>query len=1138
MNKKKLMSMIVIALIVSIPIYSASVMASFIEITSMHGEDNVEGFLGDVNTGSLTVVVQAAVDNDADLSTSQVRYEGTGPNPLYSSGSPGASFDTCINMGSYFECIFTRSDISSFASKESVEVYLYDDSDLRVGADSEDLYVDSLAPLIEKFDLSPDVVSSGNVTFDLKVKEQLCTNAQICNNKCSDMDRIEISAGSYNKVINFGVVDVVNTTNSTNSTSASLVNCVYNSTFDVSLLGIEPGASSQILSTISAIITAYDVFGQSSSQMASFDIDTTIPSINNLEITAGGSLVTDVSNSSIAVEVSVVVSGDNLDVDSVYADLHELNVNAPSSYYGMAASCSSTGTDAYTCRWSIDLLLNSSAAPSIRINASDTNGNIGYATLTASSIDYDATGPNVNSITTNYQSLGDYYLGLENNKIEVELTEEGIGLYDGNIILDLSSVGASQMSPDSCNVTSNSLWTCYYSDVVASNEGVQEISVVSTSADDLGNKIVGSVNQNVTVDLTFPSYVSHNIDNLASDAIDGIIKTGDSLYIKMNISEANQIVNAYADFSAIIDGANAVAPDDGCTNESNIWSCTWTTTPIDISGEINDDLKFYFIDAANNTLEHNVNMSIYGILNATSPNYWGNSVSCSPSGLDREIVPIFSLRSYCHVYLSALDSSDDLETLSIDLDNCVADNSSAASIGYISGAELLNDARGSDEPYIKLSFTQSDAKIDEIKINCPLKIKSRVGQSITEQEEEEIVAITIGLYNNPLGEISDNTKDKIDDIIDDVDEGFWEIVGMLSEILDYAEMGCNLWSHLSNLGYMLEGLTEVLGLGEEGMSWNPVGKNAIMAARKGTCKVGDTIQEAAKDGYEGGLNQLCNFVNCKMGRAANPDEKDKEIRKWGTAFGGGGTITGIQLTDFYGSIETNKHGQITATDGFAASYTGKEPNEYIDVKESIVWSVLTLCIPGIIYNLDKWRQIKCIKGACYLSIMDTPGTTDSDTESIPLAMCDEREDYLICKYVIGELFRIAPFVNLYTHYVDMIHNALRDPLSLAGFALFGTWCQPECDSEGYHYPHWSCATAKILSMFGAAIADVMNYIDNDWQLQDDYCHIFEEMQGTFGYTKDSDTSTTSGSSTSSNLTSTSTGSSTTTSRNVTNSSST
>jgi len=48
-----------------------------------------------------------------------------------------------------------------------------------------------------------------------------------------------------------------------------------------------------------------------------------------------------------------------------------------------------------------------------------------------------------------------------------------------------------------------------------------------------------------------------------------------------------------------------------------------------------------------------------------------------------------------------------------------------------------------------------------------------------------------------------------------------------------------------------------------------------------------------------------------------------------------------------------------------------------------------------------------------------------------------------------------------------------------------------------------------LSSFKAAVSDIMNYIDNDWQLQDDYCNVFEEMQDTFGYDDDSDTSTTS-----------------------------
>ena len=140
--------------------------------------------------------------------------------------------------------------------------------------------------------------------------------------------------------------------------------------------------------------------------------------------------------------------------------------------------------------------------------------------------------------------------------------------------------------------------------------------------------------------------------------------------------------------------------------------------------------------------------------------------------------------------------------------------------------------------------------------------------------------------------------------------------------------------------------------------------------------------------------------------------------------------------------------------------------------------------------------------------MDAPGTGGSGTQSIPLAMCDEREDYLTCKYVVGELFRILRFVNLFTQYADMLRNALSDPLAALG-SVIGLLCRPECDSEGFHYPHKLCTLAKILAMVGAAVSDIMNYIDNDWQLEGDYCNVFEEMQDTFCYTDGSDTSTTS-----------------------------
>jgi len=1060
MNNKKIMSMFAIMLIVSIPIYSASVMANFIEVTSVQGSDNIEGFLRDVTTDTMTVTVKAGINGDSDVTSNQVRYGGSGSNPL-STYTPGASFDSCTNMGSYVECTFTESSISHFSNPKAIKVYLYDDSQLRVAGDSYDVYIDELAPLIETFDLSPATINFGDVNIDFRVKERLCSNAA-CINKCSDMDRIEINIGSYSNTINFA-----------NGTNNSLVNCVYNDTIDVPLLTIEPTASSQILSTVVGTITTYDIFGHTSSQTASFNIDTTVPQITNLELTSSGNSLTTVTNNAIPVEVSVDVDGDNLNSGSVIGDLSSLNVGS-SSYGNMVASCSSTGTDSYTCRWSVDLLLNSSLTPSIRINASDTNGNVGYATLTAATINYDATGPNVNSIKTNYHTLGDYYIGTSNNKIEIELTEAGIGLYNDDIYLDLSSIGAGQVSPDSCNLTSGDLWTCYYSNIIASGEGRKQISVISSSTDDLGNSVTGSLNQNVTVDLTLPTFVYSNITNLGSGATYNLIQTGDSLRIIVNVSEEHQIVNAYADFSSIIDGASTVSPDNGCTNVSNTWSCTWTTTPIDISGEITDYLKFYFTDAANNTLQKDIDISVYGLLNASAPNYWGNSVSCSPGTLDREIMTSTQLRSYCHVSLSPLDSSNDLETLNIDLRSCTADNSSGNSIAYISNAELLNNARGSRSPYIKLTFTQGEAQIDEIKINCPLDIKSRVGQSIAQQDEEEIVAITIKLYNNPLGEISSNIQDKIEDVEDKVNSDLMEVIGMLDEILQWGKLLCRTWSALNTIFTALGFLSVALDGTQKALSWFPAGESSARAAKISTCGASETTRKSAKELYTEGLGgsgfaKVCNFVNCKMAKAV---EGDSGWVKWGSALGGGAGWVNDDV-NFLGA-------------GNIEDKYGLEMSEYVSVQDSLLLSVLAWCIPGIIYNINKFRQVDCIYGACVLSTRDMGG--------VPLSLCESQKDYLTCKYVVGEIFQWIPWLNFFNYWTDLIKNAISDPLALIG-VIFSASCMPTCsqDGGGARWPWVGCAWIEMFSMLGEATGDIIAMNDANWEIQGDYCNVFDEM---------------------------------------------
>ena len=104
-----------------------------------------------------------------------------------------------------------------------------------------------------------------------------------------------------------------------------------------------------------------------------------------------------------------------------------------------------------------------------------------------------------------------------------------------------------------------------------------------------------------------------------------------------------------------------------------------------------------------------------------------------------------------------------------------------------------------------------------------------------------------------------------------------------------------------------------------------------------------------------------------------------------------------------------------------------------DPQHSLVLSAVSLCIPGVIHNLQKARVIECQYVSC---LQSTP-------EGTPIQMCVKERDYGWCKYVYGEMFNLIPFANILSDLAQNVQKALSHPLELVGFA--GKWtCKVQC----------------------------------------------------------------------------------------------
>jgi len=158
---------------------------------------------------------------------------------------------------------------------------------------------------------------------------------------------------------------------------------------------------------------------------------------------------------------------------------------------------------------------------------------------------------------------------------------------------------------------------------------------------------------------------------------------------------------------------------------------------------------------------------------------------------------------------------------------------------------------------------------------------------------------------------------------------------------------------------------------------------------------------------------------------------------------------------------------------------GKDPNEYLNAKDNVLVALLTGCIPGIIYGLERYRQIQCSYIYCLQNSMDS---------GVPESACDDLKKYQECKYFWGEIFGACPIIAMWDNFIQAIQDMLADPFAVIGTVL-SLSCLIHCARNpadaglGYRF----CAWKKVLETLSEIALEVGLIFDQDqWQLEGEY----------------------------------------------------
>ena len=96
-------------------------------------------------------------------------------------------------------------------------------------------------------------------------------------------------------------------------------------------------------------------------------------------------------------------------------------------------------------------------------------------------------------------------------------------------------------------------------------------------------------------------------------------------------------------------------------------------------------------------------------------------------------------------------------------------------------------------------------------------------------------------------------------------------------------------------------------------------------------------------------------------------------------------------------------------------------NSGTNIKDSLLLSIVTLCLPGILEKIYDWNQIKCQEVQCMYEAVKN---------NLDPSFCSKTRAYQVCTTVIGEIFAIPPMAIL-EYYRKIIAQLLANPIGVA-----------------------------------------------------------------------------------------------------------
>lgn len=1081
-NIRTLLSFFVIALVVSLPVYSAKALAPSIQIVKNSGEANIENYLdaaGDVWTVE-ALVLDPLSGEMIDPANVKIKI-----------GQNEAPFSSCGDSPLGIKCEYISPLTEGIKEDEYAFQIVYN-------------YLDELGLLRE------DPLASAVIKADASAPKVSSLIALQSNEKKIHLDFIVSDKYAAKPSVGLAVIEIINadTGEVLQTINVEEGKEEFDYVLDGNTEGILPasleGEGIKILK-----VRAKDRLGHQTKNppFAQFEGDFIDPVIkDDIVFTKFGKFIGEYI---AATDIEIEVEETNLAEVIAFSDQAKLEGK-------LASNCEEDELTEglWNCIWK-NVEVNPESSVSITFVARDEKSNTAEKTISRS-FTKDVTAPTIEYFAAEriYEE-GSYVSSALETRLLLRVKEQGSGISEENIRADLQALGGSGSAvPNEC-VLDESVLECYWTiEPRSTSAGELEIGL-SRLEDNVGNS--GELPRIIMIsDNTGPKVEKIEVFGASeSEGEKAYFQSNDQVKIKLTAAEVSGLVilvdmnhlmmDAETKFPesglsrGLGDGWQAFSEEECSRNNEGKWVCEVQTAAIKSGYVSSEDLIIKVRDTAGNEASWQKNpqnvksgqdgrykIEILGLDSEANPDYWEVSRGYPKNSLKFIDLDTTEL-TYTRMPLELRFNTDNqrVKALAIDLVGCSVEGESrsppppvvdagvaqvdegpipvasegpipvAASVApQISRALLYggNFREGQTTPAKatlilefapfngREMFNIADSFEEEvIPYTCQFKIYSKFDKRAIQAAEVQEVNVEVPFAFSELGSKDENIDALINGIKDDV---WFQIPDKLKYINDILK----IVRYIEPVIGVLISVNQIVNaINSESDAWRysfPVYTEPLATALCAAEEEG-IQQEGVWEVFEY-LQVAMQVLSCNPAPYSNT---------------------------WYGQYQQSI---LNAVNFYKSAGTRKVASLY----DNIIVSTVGLCIPGIFHNLEKLRQIKCLHIDCLQNQVPNGATT--------IAGCQRVNDILECKYFWGEMIgMLIPMTSLWEGVKDMIKNALTNPLGLVRASLTVGCTASFCGTSGKGTAFCDVAAIGVMALDIAE--NIIGMVQQVPTISEDHC---------------------------------------------------